>query len=237
MTIKKIIYVNLERRSDRNACYLKEMEAAGVPLDLIERFPAKDWKDYDSVEHTIVQMQKEDGFGQWVLDGAYKEPNDFVEKENRGLAAYIWSFCKVWKRIIDDAAIGDRDYVLVMHDDASLKCWDSLNRALQTISFRPQLMQLFYIHCDPIPRNLVGYHNAIWNTGIMTFGEHALIVDKGSSSRMLALMQGCHRRLLPVETALLEHYNNHRSVVHPAKRTQFVKLIYEGGRNVVEEGF
>ena len=41
--IDKILYVNLNRRPDRNEWFLDNMENAGVPMEIVKVFPARDW--------------------------------------------------------------------------------------------------------------------------------------------------------------------------------------------------
>ena len=43
--IDKILYVNLNRRPDRNEWFLENMENAGVPMESVKVFLAHDWID------------------------------------------------------------------------------------------------------------------------------------------------------------------------------------------------
>ena len=43
--IEQILYINLDRRPDRNNWFLAQMDDAGVPMEIVKVFPAHDWID------------------------------------------------------------------------------------------------------------------------------------------------------------------------------------------------
>ena len=220
--IEQILYLNLDRRPDRNEWFLENMEAAGVPMGLVERIPAKDWQDYDSVKEILIQMNKEDGFAQHL----FRKPSDDPRMADswRGITAYVWTMSKVLRRIIDDKL-----FTLVLHDDCSLISWSNLISDLQHVVKSPSLtrddklllaIQLSYDLHAPILRNAVLPCDHIWNYGIQGFREDAIVYSHFAACRMLALVQGTHECLHTTQAMLLEHFNNRHSF-HPNESRRF----------------
>ena len=117
--IQEILYLNLDRRPDRNEWFLTHMEKAGVPMEIVKRIPAKDWKDYESVSDTLIQMKNEDGFAQHLFESKPEWLDTYLDSSYQGITAYIWTMSKALKRIIES-----KKYTLVMHDDCSVRLWD-----------------------------------------------------------------------------------------------------------------
>ena len=203
--IEQILYMNLDRRTDRNEWFLESMEKAGVPMELVERIPAKDWKDYDSVEDTVKEMQK-DGF---ALELKY-----FWKADMRGHVAHVWTNSIVFRRIIEDDKI-----TLVLHDDCSVKSWDELNIMLDTLSdFKDKVRRL--LHVIQLHSSLDGQirpfdhpvYNEYFGFGARQFGDIANIYSETGADRVLRLTQGLRGPLGSVEMILHEHFNNFSSL-------------------------
>ena len=126
--IQEILYLNLDRRPDRNEWFLTHMEKAGVPMEIVKRIPAKDWKDYESVSDTLIQMKNEDGLAQHLFESKPEWLDTYLDSSYRGITAYIWTMSKALKRIIES-----KKYTLVMHDDCSVRLWDDLIFALNYV--------------------------------------------------------------------------------------------------------
>ena len=56
--IDKILYVNLNRRPDRNEWFLKNMENAGAPMEIVKVFPAHDWINCGKMSKKEVSSPK-----------------------------------------------------------------------------------------------------------------------------------------------------------------------------------
>jgi len=231
MLIEQIFYLNLDRRPDRNAWFLENMEAAGVPMEIVERVPGKDWQDYDSVTEMLEQMYKEDGFAQHLRQSS---DNPRHSEDWIGYTAYVWTVSTALKRIIDSKKL-----TLVLHDDCSLKSWLDLESDLKRIlknANRTQDNKLFHtiqlsydLHAS-ILRNAVIPYDHIWNYGIQAFREDAIIYNYFSACRMLALVQGTHECLHAMESMLLEHFNNRYSF-HPNDPRRFTRIMSDVTHN------
>lgn len=217
--IQQILYLNLDRRPDRNEWFLENMEAAGVPMEIVERVPAKDWRDYSSVQDTLIRMNREDGFAQNFFASTPQFHKGTLEPDWRGRTAYAWTMSKALKRIIETCKL-----TLVLHDDCSIISWDDLTSALSSIKYHLNVVQLSYdIHVN-LQRNVILPYNQIWNYGIQTFREDAIVYSFTGASRMLSLIQGTHEHVQMVESMLLAHFNN-LTTFHPVDRTRFIKTM------------
>ena len=214
--IEQIIYSNLDRRTDRNVWFLTNMEAAGVPMEMVERIPAKDWQDYNSVEATIRAMQK-DGF----MVNKPVIPDDKRGKAFRGHATYFWTMMIALDRI----ARGDK-VTLMLHDDATVKYWDDLIECLERIeSYQTTVSELLQLVAlgwrskpNAKPNVVTPFQDGwIWNYGINMGMAEAVVYTPVGADRMLSLLQGAIDNLIGVEWLLHEHFNNYNSfqTVHP----------------------
>jgi len=216
--IERILYVNLDRRPDRNTWFLEHMEQAGVPMEIVESVPGKDWQDYDSVTEMLEQMYKEDGFGLRV-------PPKKECLSSLGLMAYIWSMCLALKQIIDSEKI-----TLLMPDDSTIISWENLVSSLATLEISDkrllQVINLEYaILSDyrPVFEDYLNPYNNIWCYGAGGC-ETGVIYTPVGADCMLSLLQGQHTMIHDLGTILLEHFNNFRSF-SPAPNIQFIDFF------------
>lgn len=223
--IDKIIYINLDRSLDRKAWFLENMEAAGVPMGIVERFPAKDWQDYDSVKDTIRQMNKASGFAPHILTSEHRCTKDDEVSMLRGVAAYVWTVSDVLKSIIDSDTT-----TLVLHDDTAIISWDNLISSFDGLlpwldSYHKPLhaIQFIYGKTNWLPNPVMPF-NEIWNHGIAIPHEGAVAFSFHGASRMLALMQYNSEHLMNMEKLLYEHFNNYNTF-HPRDGIQFMKVL------------
>ena len=193
--------MNLDRRPDRNEWFLKNMEAAGVPMELVERVPAKDWRDYDSVEDTVKAMQK-DGFalnfppvGHWARKG-------LLHPDQRGVAALYFSWSIILHRIINDDKV-----TLTFLDDFCLLSWEDLIGSLKC--FNDIKFQLIKLHAgsSPPPHHERRF-NDIFNYGVYGLSDAALIYSPSGANRVFAFQQGINTNLVLLELLLPTHFNN-----------------------------
>ena len=211
--IERILYSNLDRRPDRNEWFLENMELAGVPMELVERVPAKDWRDYDSVEDTVKAMQK-DGFalnfppvGHWARKG-------LLHPDQRGETAQSWTFSVVLRRIMND-----EKRTLFLHDDFCLLSWEDLIGSLECFNdIKFQLIKLHW-HVAPEPSPNESF-NDIFNYGVYGLSDGAVIYSAAGANRVFALQQGINDALSTVETIIRLHFNNDRCF-HPREPEKF----------------
>ena len=130
MKIDRIIYINLDRRPDRNEWWLDSMERAGVPMEIVERHKARDWQDYPSYGALIDDIRKSE-----LLGPIY--PHELKPK-NVGVAALAYSFAECFEKIVNRG-----ETTLLMHDDCRLhKSWNYLCNSLASIPVHAHLVQL-----------------------------------------------------------------------------------------------
>ena len=222
--IEQILYLNLDRRPDRNEWFLENMEAAGVPMELVERVPAKDWRDYDSVEDIVKAMQK-DGFGKLFFES--KHHHYFLGDERRGRAALIWTVSCALRKIVETDKV-----TLVLHDDCAVRSWNDLtselNEAQQYFAGDKDLhvIQLSYDMWTNIFPNPCVRLSGTWNTGIHSIREDAVIYGYHGARFMLQLVQGGLGDLNTVEHCLYMHFNNQNSL-HPVNNERFTVTMEE----------
>ena len=210
--IEKILYANLDRRPDRNAWFVENMELAGVPMDIVERIPAKDWKDYNSVKDTVKAMQK-DGLG-LNFSLPHIRPVVFHWKL-RAFTAQFWTMAGILKRIIND-----KKNTLVLHDDFCVREWEDLVNSLRCFdNYVPMRGGLHLIKLEwgvsiasNFPTPSVSRYNERWNCGVFGLSEGAIIYMPSGARRMFALQQGLfdgHPESL--EDLAITHFNNNNS--------------------------
>ena len=204
MTIDRILYINLKRRTDRHRWFQRNMKNAGVPMEIVKRIPGKDWQDYSDCEH-ILEAMRADGFAPFNTPEKWKREN-----QHRGHFCYVWSYCIVLREIIES-----NETTLVLHDDTALCIpWDELLERLASLPEELYLCQLDWFYHDKW-QNSVDIYSADprWAHGIRSMGETAIIYKKWGAKRMLALAQGCIEELNSIEGIVVRHFNN-RYVFH-----------------------
>ena len=223
--IQKIVYMNLDRSIDRNAWFLENMELAGVPMEIVQRVPSRDWQDYDSVEDTLHQMNKESGYAPHILISKHRCTEDNKVPYLRGQTAYLWTVSDVLNSIIDSDAI-----TLVLHDDTSLVSWEDLISSFDGIMpclhkyYRPlHVIQLTNGRHNWLPNPVIPF-NHVWNYGVSCPHEGALVFSYFGASRMLSLIQYNWEFLMNMEKMLYEHFNNYNTF-HPIDSNRFVKIL------------
>ena len=205
MIIERILYINLDRRMDRNEWFRQEMEAAEVPMDIIERIPGKDWQDYPNSE-SIINAMHADRFAPYMTPKRWRD-----RPYLRGHFCYVWSNCICLRQIIES-----RKTTLVMCDDVAFDIkWDELSKRLHSIPDDINICQLEWFHHNKSCNPVVPYPaDPRWSYGIHSLGDKAIIYNKQSATRMLALVQGCIEELNSIEGMIVRHFNN-RFAFHP----------------------
>ena len=214
--IEKIMYVNLDRRPDRKEWFLSNMKSVGVPMEIVERVPATDWRDYPDCLSILRAMQAE-GFALNVQDS-------HAEAWQRGAYGLHFTLCRCLRRIIDE-----RTRTLIMHDDVALNMeWDELLEKLSVLpdhEFYSCVVQLDWSYhrranvCAPYEKG--SDENWTWSYGIRGIGELAVIYSRFGADRVLAGLQG-GMEMYPVESLLPDSCNNYRSF-HPNKPQDFIR--------------
>ena len=214
--IEQILYMNLDRRPDRNEWFLTEMEAAGVPMDIVERVPAKDWQDYPDSE-SLLDAIHVDGFGQKIKMA--EERNTLF---HQGMWAFFWSYCCCLKKIMES-----RKNTLLIQDDVALQVpWKSLLSSLKTLSDIPwRAIQLEWGDrsdvrpniCVPFERDPIK-----WSYGIRAISDKAVIYNRWGAEFLYTLMQGCETVLNGAERSLYMYFNNYHTF-HATNGSEFIK--------------
>ena len=226
--IEKILYTNLDRSAERKEWFLSTMAGVGVPIEIVERVPAKDWKDYDSVEDMLIQMEKADGFGRFMFSSEMQSHPEMLSDERRGIAAETWTVCLGLRRIIETGV-----NTLLMHDDCSILSWQDLIECVERLPYF-QVIQLQWGNWEYRLRNAVLPYDHIWNSGIQCIGNEAVVLNPPGASRMIALIQGTYEGPFNMEEMLIDHFNN-RNAFHPNDCRRFVTKFIGGPRVVRSE--
>ena len=214
--VERILYINLDRSTSRNEAWLSGMEAAGVPMEIVERVPGKDWQDHSGIPEQLKAMQA-DGFGANAV--AWR-----LLDHQRGVLGCLWSMCICLRKIIDF-----NEPTLLLHDDIILNMpWSefvaSLHHPLQV--HRLLLVQLQW-DMD-MARLLYSAETLIsdprWCYGIGGPSERATVFTEWGARRAFALAQGCLESLIEVEEVIFNHFNNYQTV-HPVNPDDFIKYI------------
>ena len=210
--IEQILYMNLDRRPDRKEWFLKEAESAGIPMEIIERVPSKDWKDYIDCEALLEAMQA-DGF---ALGVGKSDAKPMLQ----GTWACSWTYCVCLKKII-----ASRKKTLLIQDDMIINM--SFKDFLKHLECFSSLQDLWAIQLDSVDvpelRPNIGIpYNQDWMYGIRGCSDRAVIYTHWGAMRMLGLIQGCPRHIVPPELALYYHFNNYNTF-YPLVTEKFVK--------------
>ena len=208
--IEQILYVNLDRRPDRDAWFLENLENAGVPMERVERVPATDWRDYPDMT-TLLKAIQADGFGLNVTE---------LEPQRKGDYAFIFTEYRCLRRIISD-----QKWTLLMQDDVALIGWDDLQESLSMIDPHPHRTHIIQLEwrLHDRPNCCVPYAKGgcIWSHGIRGTGDKAVIYSFIGADKMLSLSQG-GMGLHGVEGLLKDNFNSYPSF-HPNEPQNFIK--------------
>ena len=117
--IDNVTVLNLPHRTDRKNFMIGHLETVGVPLHIINFFPAKYGKDYENIEALEADMAA-DGF-------------DFIRHvdwctDNLNACAYYWN----WLTILRDFASNLRASLLILDDRMLNVDWGTLE---ETVAF------------------------------------------------------------------------------------------------------
>ena len=190
--IEQILYINLNRRADRNEWFLKEMKAANVPMDIIERIPGKDWRSYSDCEALLEAIQA-DGF-------ALEVTKQDAHPRLQGTWACSWAYCLALQKIIES-----KKTTLLIQDDIGLAVpWKDFLKKFEALADIKDLwvMQLEWVDVPDAHPNICVPFNSEWMHGIRGVSDRAVVYTYWGAVRMLGLMQGCMRLLIPPEEVL-----------------------------------
>ena len=210
--IEQIFYMNLDRRPDRNEWFLNEMEAAGVPMDIVERVAAKDWKDYSDTDSLLEAIQA-DGF---ALEVGEIDKNPLL----LGTWACSWTYCCCLKKIIES-----RKKTLLLQDDMAINMpFDKFLKKLEAFSNMQDLwaIQLDWVDVPELRPNVCVPFDQDWMYGIRGCSDRAVIYTHWGAMRMFGLVQGVPRHIMPPELVLYHHFNNYNTF-HPLIKEKLVK--------------
>ncbi len=210
--IEQILYINLDRRTDRNEWFLKEMEAANVPMDIVERIPGKDWRNYSNCE-TLLEAIQGDGF---ALEATKQDAHPRLQ----GTWVCSWAYCLALQKIIES-----QKTTLLIQDDIGLAVpWADFLKKFETLTEIKDLwvIQLEWVDVPDARPNICVPFNSEWMHGIRGVSDRAVVYTYWGAVRMLGFMQGCMHLLIPPEEVLYYHFNNYNSF-HPLVVEHFVK--------------
>ena len=137
--IDNLTVINLPHRTDRKNFMIGHLETAGVPLHIINFFPAKYGKEYKDLEE-IREGMVADGFD-------FIRHADLPYQDNLASCCYYWNWLLILREFMNSARAS-----MIMIDDRMLKIgWDTL---IETVN-------LLYRSHSPFKILQVGW-SALW---------------------------------------------------------------------------
>ena len=208
--IEQIIYINLDRRTDRKEWFVRRLEESNVPMDIVTRYPGHDWRDYPSCRHLLDAIQS-DGYARFVK-AKYAEPRF------RGLWACNWSYCNVLKEIIESGKV-----TMVLQDDVHLNvAWTELLDKVNQITSHLWSIQLRYGSWLRRSYQLPQY-NDNWRYGVCASEDRAIVFTPFGADRLLSNMAYCRYGFFEVESVLYYLFNNEYTF-HPTDGDALIKI-------------
>ena len=117
--IGNVTVLNLPHRTDRKNFMIGHLETVGVPLHIINFFPAKYGKDYENIDTLRADM---------VADGYDFMKHAELNNPNLNVWAYYWNWLSILKGFMDNPRAS-----LLILDDRMLKIdWGTLT---ETVAF------------------------------------------------------------------------------------------------------
>ena len=172
--IKKVYVLNLAHRTDRKYFMLGHLATVGVPLDLIEIFPAKYGGDYDTLDEII-----EDG----IADGfpEFEDYRKYPRQYSPSYFSYLWNWCRMLREIQNTGLI-----TLVLLDDRLLQIdWHTLNNSIKNLMTGFKLLQIgWWINQENTPAHIGRQVNELIKEGTHS-GDWATVLSPAGASLLL----------------------------------------------------
>ena len=218
MIIDRILYINLDRRTDRKQLFLDRLEKSGAPMEIVDRLSAKDWQDYLNAE-SLMSAMHQDGV-------AVNFDIEHVIENYMSHYAYVWSYTIAYFQVFNR----DQNTLILQDDIHLLRPWSDFSDAVDTIDADDHifLAQAFWREW-PEPRAHLTY-NRHWQYGIAGVGDKAVLCTKQGARRILAITQSMLSYTMSTESALLEFFNN-KHTLHISNGTLFWETIPELGND------
>ena len=183
--IDKVIYLNLERRTDRCDYILNEFERNSFPMDRVHQFKGHDGFKYPMLE-SIQEAMIADGFGASVSrrieNGlTWQTPADF---------ACLWSKLCIYRSLVETG--GDEVWMLLEDDCIIQKGWDYFANVVGGLPSDFRILQLDYIHPEEDLVKSPSYSSEFFH-GFGGIGEHALIMTPSGARQLLAWSDTCEK--------------------------------------------
>ena len=189
--IEKVVVINLPRRTDRYWFMKSNLLTQGVPADVIEFYPARDGKDYDSCRE-IIEAAAADGFPSFL--------RDITDGDERESFAYYWN----WACILRDIIENDR-LVMVILDDRPLQLsWDHLDETVKSLQqqYPFKILQLgWWLNDEEYLER--GKATDVVGHGIQCYGEYGVVLSRDGAIQLLKICEDSQWWITP-EVAFYE---------------------------------
>ena len=166
--IDNVTVLNLPHRIDRKNFMIGHLETIEVPLHIINFFPAKYGKDYESVEAIKADMVA-DGFD-------FMKHVDMSWQDNLAAFCYYWN----WLAILRDFSQSSRNSLLML-DDRMLKIdWETLGETVAFLcrSYSPfRMLQLGWTALWRGERQQIEPVTGLVAKGIRASGDYATVLS------------------------------------------------------------
>ena len=173
--IDNVTVLNLPHRTDRKNFMIGHLETVGVPLHIINFFPAKYGKDYKDSDEIKADM---------VADGfEFIKHVDLPYRTNLGSWCYYWN----WLSILREFTNGVRASLLIL-DDRMLKIdWDTLTETVGLLyrSHAPfRMLQLGWTPLWKGQRKRIEPLSGLVARGIRSNGDYATVFSNEGAKWM-----------------------------------------------------
>ena len=195
MKLDEIWYINLEQAVERHYAQLGHFETREVPRELVKRFIASDFMDFESYEHLCSQIRNS-------KFGFLASKNQNQKQELALFKLQHYNFCRALYSITKS----DKN-VLLIHDDCFFTIdFSKIQQILDTIDFNIDILWFHTYFLDPRTGFLEDDKKAL-KLGRPTqtplvyqnfcgFSEKARLFTPKGASLFLSLIESCYNEAL-----------------------------------------
>ena len=173
--IDNVTVLNLPHRADRKNFMIGHLETVGVPLHIINFFPARYGQDYENVEELKADM---------VADGfKFIQHVDLPSRENLNSWAYYWNWLSILREFMNSARAS-----LLILDDRMLRIdWDTLTDTVGYLYRSHNPFRILQIGWHPLwkgERDRIEPITGLIAHGIRSNGDYATVFSNEGAKWM-----------------------------------------------------
>ena len=205
--IDNVTVLNLPHRIDRKNFMIGHLETVGVPLHIINFFPAKYGKDYENKE-SIREAMVADGF-----DFMKHEP---MYQPNLAVWCYYWNWLVMLRKLMDVQRTG-----MIILDDRLLTIdWDTLSETVAFLcrTYPPfRILQLGWVSLWKGERKRIEPLSGLVARGIRSNGDYATVLSADGAKQLFDLLRSGIKSTEPLFFRLSQPDINPTGLFHMIK--------------------